>query len=52
MTVAEVLQKWQRALGSPSDLRTVYQRTSVRTGGMEGRSEEWQRVSGERRSAV
>ena len=51
MTVAEVLQKWQRALGNPSDLRTVYQRTSVRTGGMEGRSEEWQRVSGERRSA-
>ena len=50
MTVAEVLQGWRQALGSPSGLRTVYQRTSVRAGGMEGRSEEWQRVTGERRS--
>ena len=51
MTVAEVLQRWRQALGDLPGLRTVYQRMSVRTGGMEGRSEEWQRVSGARRSA-
>jgi len=30
----------------------VYQRTTVQTGGLEGTSEDWQQVSGARRSAV
>lgn len=53
MTVDEILKGWQQALGGPllEKVSTVRQRMSIKTGGLAGNAEDWQRVSGERRSA-
>lgn len=54
MTVDKVIEKWQQALGGAflEGISAVRQRTSVQTGGLEGSSEDWQRVTGERRLTV
>lgn len=54
MTVDEAIGKWQQALGGPlvERVSAVRQRMSIQTGGLGGNSEDWQRVSGERRSAT
>ena len=52
MTQDEVLRGWRQALGGSllERVSTVYQRMTVQTGGLEGTAEDWQQVSGERRS--
>ena len=54
MTADEAIGKWQQALGGSllESVSAVRQQMSVRTGGLEGHSEDWQRVTGERRLTV